>query len=257
MAYRKSVDIQASFVQGLERLGRIKLDQRKYSDAGVFFQQAVDIDRSRIAGLLPDTTGVVDTADNKATSKPMASSADIAATETIVSAAASEAKSPVDYHSPFYAYTGLGVIADLNENRQQAIDYYSLSLKIRPSSAVAENNMGYSHYLNNDLSTAEKHFKRAIAKDKTYAKPYKNLALIYVRQQHYKKAENLLLGHSPNKAEAYNTVGYICMIDGKHDKAERYFNRAIEESPVFYDIAVENRDLNRDLYSSSVFEALN
>jgi uncharacterized protein HemY len=59
-----------------------------------------------------------------------------------------------------------------------------------------------------------------------------------------------------DKPSAYNTVGYLCMLDKKYDSADEYFQLAINTSPVYYKVANENMATNRKLYSQSVYEEL-
>ena len=41
---------------------------------------------------------------------------------------------------------------------------------------------------------------------------------------------------------ALNDVGYVAMLDGNYDVAQRYFERAILESPRHYQTAQDNLD---------------
>ncbi|MOA45434.1 hypothetical protein D3C78_1678300 [compost metagenome] len=42
------------------------------------------------------------------------------------------------------------------------------------------------------------------------------------------------------RAEASNDVGYICLIEGKLEDAERFFRSAIDQSPAHYEVASQN-----------------
>jgi len=228
LSYQKALSIKPDFVLALESMGRIKLDNRKYADARVYFHKAISHDQERIAN------------SDKPKNKPLLATAH-----------------DIDYYSPFYAYTGIGVIEDLNKNHEMAVSFYQKALQIRPTSAVAESNMGYSLYLSNDMEKAESHFKRAISKDKYYGKAWNNLSLLYVKKGLFSRAVNVLIDYNGDKPSAYNAVGYLCMLEGQYNQAERLFNRAIESSPVYFEIAVENRELNRRQYSETVYESLN
>ena len=230
LAYLRALDIEPKFVLALERVGRLKLNAREYADARVYFEKAIEADRVRIDSM----TSHADTVDSSGT-----------------------VSNDIDYYSPYYAYTGMGVIEDLNKQHQQAIWYYQKAMSLRPRSAPAESNLGYSYYLNEDLDQAERHFRRSISKDKSYSKAWRNLALIYVKNGKYSEAVNLLVDHTKDKPSAYNTVGYICMLNNKYNQAEKYFNRAIDLSPVYFEIAVQNRDTNRRRYSQTIYEPLN
>jgi len=223
LAYQRALSINPMFINALERLGRLKLNNREYDEARSLFDQAVAFDMERIK----DTNDFLGTDDS------------------------------YDIYSPYHAYIGLGVINDLNNNHASAIMNFGKAIKIKPNSASAENNLGYSFYLQNDLDEALHHFKRAIIKDKNYSKAWSNLALVYVRKEQYSEAVSVLVDHNNDQPSAYNTVGYLCMLDGKYDQAEQLFNKAIDLSPVFFEIAVENRDLNRRRHSESVYQRLN
>lgn len=42
--------------------------------------------------------------------------------------------------------------------------------------------------------------------------------------------------------QAYNTVGYLCMLKERYDDAEMFLQRAVELSPFYYELAYENLD---------------
>lgn len=219
LAYQKALTLDPNYVSALERMGRLKLHDRDYNEAKQLFEHAIS----------EDSKGFVSEENTR----------------------------HFNQDSPFHAFIGLGVIHDLNFNHEAAREHFSRAIEIQPTSASAENNLGYSYYLAQDLDLAQKHFKLAISKDKGYSKAWTNLALVHVRQEKFVAAINLLINHTNNKPSAYNTVGYICMLEGKYEQAEEYFNEAIDLSPTYFEIAVENRDLNRRRYSASVYQALN
>lgn len=228
LSYQKALSINPGFVLALESIGRIKLNNREYVDARVYFTKAISHDQQRVSN------------KDKTKNRP-----------GLIS------EHDIDYYSPFYAYTGIGVIEDLNKNHAAAISFYQKALQIRPTSAAAESNIGYSFYLINDIEKAESHFKRAISKDKRYGKAWSNLALVYVKKGLFTQAVNILIDYNGDKPSAYNTVGYLCMLEEKYNQAEQFFNQAIDSSPIYFKIAVENRELNRRQYSGTVYESLN
>jgi len=219
-AYDRALRIEPEFIAALERLGRMKLNERNYTQAKLLFQKAIIADQMRFA-------------------------------DTPVEQAA------VDTKSPFYAYNGMAVIEDLNGVGEAAASYYKQAAVIRPKSATLANNVGYSHYLRSDYRLAEQYFSRAIELNYNYDRAVRNLALIMVRESRYREVLDLLTEHSKDKSAAFNTIGYICMLDGKYVKADEYFNKAIDVSPTYFEIAYENRERNRELYSKTVYENLN
>jgi uncharacterized protein HemY len=48
-----------------------------------------------------------------------------------------------------------------------------------------------------------------------------------------------------DEAAAYNTVGYICLLNQRYPQAEDFFTRAISTSPVYYRLATENLEETR------------
>ena len=110
--------------------------------------------------------------------------------------------------------------------------------------------MGYSCYMADDMEVAELLFKKAVAIDPDYKVAWRNLALVHVRRGEYEEALSILTKKVEDEAAAYNTVGYLSMLDGKHRTAEVFFNKAIELSPTYFKAANENLKKNRQLYSS-------
>jgi tetratricopeptide (TPR) repeat protein len=47
--------------------------------------------------------------------------------------------------------------------------------------------------------------------------------------------------------EAYNDIGFICMLNGKHEISEAFFKRAIKLAPRYYELANNNLQKNRQL----------
>jgi len=62
----------------------------------------------------------------------------------------------------------------------------------------------------------------------------------------------MALGRVMGKAEAYNSMGYLCMLQGKHLEADKFFDQAIELMPSYYKLAYENKDQNKMLQTQSI-----
>jgi tetratricopeptide (TPR) repeat protein len=60
-----------------------------------------------------------------------------------------------------------------------------------------------------------------------------------VAQRRYDDAIKALTPRFP-PAQASNNVGYIAMQQGDYPAAVRYFNQALEQSPVYYERAANN-----------------
>ena len=143
-------------------------------------------------------------------------------------------------------YNSLGVMADLGNDYQQAIIYYDKALDLQPELPLILNNMGYSRYMLGDWDSAERYYKKAVVNDKYFERAWRNLGLLYVRQGNYEDAVSAFT-QVENLPEAYNDIGFICMLNGKHDISEAFFKRAIKLAPRYYEAANNNLQRNRML----------
>lgn len=141
-------------------------------------------------------------------------------------------------------YNSLGVISDLEKDYKQAIIYYQKALILQPELPLILNNMGYSRYMLGDWDSAENYYRMAVINDKYFERAWRNLGLLYVRKGNYEEAVSAFT-QIENLHEAYNDVGFICMLDGKHDISEAFFKRAIKLSPRYYKAANNNLQKNR------------
>ncbi len=258
LAYRRALEADAAFVPALERLGRLELNQRQYENAGKKFRRALEEDARRLAALASDSQEQADEIQEVASdNQEQADENQDVASDSQEQVDENQEVAAYDKHSPYLAYTGLGVIADLNKNHTAAIKYFETAAAIRPKSASAANNIGYSYYLAENLEQAEVHFRNALMLDPDFDRALRNLALLYVRRDRLDDALHLLLNRSGNEPESYNTLGYLCMMDGKYEVADDYFNKAIELSPTYFEVAVQNREKNRQRYSHTIYKTLN
>lgn len=143
------------------------------------------------------------------------------------------------------AHDLLGVIADMDEEYDDAIAHYSAAIALRPTAASIVNNRGYSKYLAGRLDAAEADFRLALEIDASHQRAWQNLGLIYARQKKYDQARWAMEMYMP-KHVAANDIGYIAMLDGEYDRAAALFEEAILLSPRYYPTAVANqRELER------------
>jgi Flp pilus assembly protein TadD len=137
------------------------------------------------------------------------------------------------------SHNGLGVIADLEHNSTEAIAQYEAAAVIEPTNPMILNNVGYSYYLAGNEIKAKHFFNQALSFDNKYKRAIHNLALIEIKRGAFPTAIALFNRIMPTH-EAFNNTGYICMLNGQYDVAEEYFQRAIDESPVYFPKAQEN-----------------
>ena len=137
------------------------------------------------------------------------------------------------------AYNGLGTIADINGNYDAAIEYYRNALALNPNSAQILNNLGYSEYLSGNWDAAMMHYVQSVNADPDFDRAWYNIGLMYTRRGNYDDAfmafRNVL-----DTPQAYNDIGYLSMLDGYYDIAEKYFQKAVKSSPSYYLKAHEN-----------------
>ena len=145
-------------------------------------------------------------------------------------------------------YNSLGVISDLEKDYKPAISYYEKALSIQPEMPLILNNMGYSHYMSGDWDSAESYYRKAVLKDEYFERGWRNLGLLYVRKAQYEDAVSVFT-QVESLHEAYNDIGYICMLNGEYEISEAFFTRAIKLSPRYYATANNNLQKNRQLAS--------
>ena len=88
-------------------------------------------------------------------------------------------------NSSWKAHNGLGVIADLANNRTEAIAHYQAALAIQPTNPMLLNNLGYSYYLSGDEIKAKYLFNQALSYDNRYKRAIHNLALIEIKKGNF------------------------------------------------------------------------
>ncbi|QIA64067.1 tetratricopeptide repeat protein [Vibrio astriarenae] len=145
----------------------------------------------------------------------------------------------VDYKSPIMAYTGLGVIYDVDKKHELAQAFYQKALQVNPASLKTLINTGYSFYMSGDYATARRYTMSALEKDPNNEKALNNLALVYLGRGEVKRALNVFQ-QQMDAPEALNNVGYFLMLQGKPEEAIPYLEQAIDKKPTYYSVANEN-----------------
>jgi Flp pilus assembly protein TadD len=149
------------------------------------------------------------------------------------------------------AHNILGVIADTRGEHAAAVEHFSTALELRPRTASILSNRGYSYYMAEDFTAAERDFAAAISADASYDQARRNLGLLYARQRRYDAAFDEL-AQVTSRHVAANDVGYIAMLAEDYAVAERYFTEALNLSPRHYATAEENMNKLRRLRQSKL-----
>lgn len=231
LAFEGVIQRDPTHIYGNEALGVIYLKANRYDEANRFFTRSVDADRVRIQASVAEAQ----------------KSDDLSEEERAEISKSIEA----DRQSPAHAYNGLGVVADLRGEHVKAQSLYDLSLQIRPNAAITLNNKGYSYYLIKEWGKAERAYKAALRIDPKSIQAWRNLGLLYARQENYVSALTAF-EQVMDSANAHNDIGYICLLEGKYQRAEYYFERAMTLSPTYYEKAHENLKLAQRLRDSQL-----
>lgn len=147
-------------------------------------------------------------------------------------------------------YNSLGIISDLRSDFSLAMLYYKEAEQLAPRNPAIANNLGYSYYMQEQWQSAEAAFSRALQADSEYSPAWRNLGLTYARQQRYDEALHAL-EQTMNQHQAYNDIGYICMISGHYQDAARFFRKAIDSNPKYYQVAQQNLTRVKRLLASN------
>jgi len=143
------------------------------------------------------------------------------------------------------AHNTLGILADRDKRYDVAIEHYTVAIQFQPTLAPIRNNRGYSKYLAGDHEAAKVDFLAALRIDTRYERAWRNLGLIYAREQEYERAMEAMTNAMEDYV-ALNDIGYVAMLDGDYGVAGVYLERAIVESPRHYQTAQDNLvELNR------------
>ena len=149
------------------------------------------------------------------------------------------------------SYIGLAILNDLKSNFMTSGLYYKEAETIAPNNPMIKSNFGYSMYMQEKWDAAELAFNQALQADSGYSPAWKNLGLTYARQTKYIQALNAL-EQVMSRSEAYNDIGYICLITRHYKQAAQFFRKAIESHPQHYPIAQQNLTRVERLLASHV-----
>jgi len=279
MAFERALDLSPEDLPSLMGLGRAHLSQKNRKDAKEFLIKAAEIDQERFqkqitssatpsvkSGLTTETitaptpetissaseepSSVMDSVEKTENITP-SQQPQITGTEVVLEVGTEDSAWQVDADSPFAVYNSLGVIADLDREFSLAQDYYQLAISIQPDNPSPYNNLAYSYYLDQDWKNAESTFLKTLNIDNSFSQAWRNLGLLYTREGKYYQALNTF-SQLMTEAEAYNTVGYLCMQAKEYSTAEGFFKKAIDLSPAYYLLARENLKQNRQYLEQEI-----
>lgn len=154
--------------------------------------------------------------------------------------------------SLWQAANGLGLIHDFEKRWDEAEASYRLALEKKSDSAVVHNNLGYSYLRQGRLDEATKAFTTSISIEPNLATAVSNLRLALAAKGRYiDAAAGTVRADLP---QVLNNIGYVAMVRGDYESAGVFFQRAIDESPVYYDTAEENLERLKTLTGRPIDE---
>lgn len=236
--YIRALELDNQHITALIRIGDIHYQRGNLSTSYAAYQKALQIDAS--SGEALKGSGMI-LLHRKSYS--MAKNSLTRAVETLLGQEGSE-------QALLQSYTGLGIINDLNGDYSSATLNYKEAEKLAPRSAMVKSNLGYSYYMQERWDLAEKTLLSSLQIDNSYAPAWKNLGLTYARQERYLEALSAL-EEVMETAQAYNDIGYICLISQRYEQAAVFFRKAIKEHPQYYPTAQQNLTRVKRLLASN------
>jgi Flp pilus assembly protein TadD len=136
------------------------------------------------------------------------------------------------------SWMALGRVHDGDRNWSEAQSAYEQALAAEPNSPIVINNMGMSLMLQHRYEEAAQTFQRVLALDPTMDMTRANLRIAMAWQGKYDEA--LIGAQAGDRADALNNVGYVAMLRGDQQAAQKYFSQALEISPIYHERAARN-----------------
>lgn len=139
------------------------------------------------------------------------------------------------------AWAALGRAYGRQGNARQARTAFGRAEEAAPSPAVVINDLGMLHLEENEPAAALEAFQRALVIDPGNATASANARIARAMLGDYDAAVS---GARPDELpDVLNNVGYVAIVNGDFDVADRLLRRAIELSPVYHEAASANLGL--------------
>jgi Flp pilus assembly protein TadD len=141
------------------------------------------------------------------------------------------------------ALNGLGVVARTREDLELARAHFERALRLAPHFAEAHANLGETLLALGRAGAAEAELRAALRIDPDLAAARQNLARALVarglasdegRRERWREARRELLHlleSEPRRAAAHHDLGFIDYSEGRFDRAEAAYRRAVELAP--------------------------
>jgi tetratricopeptide (TPR) repeat protein len=120
------------------------------------------------------------------------------------------------------------------------VSLFEHTLAVRPSSALAHNNLGIILATQNHLAEASDHFEHALAVYPGNALAHNNLGIILATQNHLAEAIDhyaTALHWWPQYAEAHNNLGNALRRQGRTQEAIQHYREALRLKPMLAEVS--------------------
>ncbi|WP_271271339.1 tetratricopeptide repeat protein [Aliamphritea hakodatensis] len=239
--YIRAYELDGKHTRALLEIGNIHYLRKNYKTAYVAFQKALSIDETLVSAHQGTGLILLREKQHSAAQEAFQKAVNYQQALTAEQDAAGENATVIRRTAglALESYNGLGIIYDMQGKLDEAREHYHAGLKISGNSKVILNNLGYSHYMSAQWPEAEMYFSKALQTDNLYQPAWKNLGLVYARQERYLEALEAL-EQVMDTAQAYNDIGYICLLSKRYVEAADFFQKAITENPRYYKVAQQN-----------------
>ena len=124
----------------------------------------------------------------------------------------------------------LGSLAVRRGEHAEALAYFARAANSGSSSAALLNDVGYTLYLQNQLTAAEETLREALTQNAQFAEARNNLGLVLAEQKRFDEAlaEFRKVG---DDATAHSNLAFVQIKVGALTEAQRNFHRALELNP--------------------------
>lgn len=155
-------------------------------------------------------------------------------------------KNAVKYdHTLWRAWNALGYYYDKQENWKQAKSSYDMALRFNAKSSMLYNNRGFSLILQNQTKLAVEDLTKAVLYDPENKFAQTNLQIALSFEGNYRKA--VALSDNNSKPSSLNNAGYIAILNGDFESAEKLLNMAMKNAYSFNEKAWKNIDFLKSL----------
>jgi tetratricopeptide (TPR) repeat protein len=145
--------------------------------------------------------------------------------------------SPIQSQAPNPALTPemRGDIMMARKMFREAIDFYKPGAE---TSAILANKTGIAYHQLQDLSNAEKYYRRAIKLNSKYPEAINNLGTVYYAKKSYRRAVNQYrnaLRITPNSASVLSNLGTAYFARKQYDEAMKTYTQAVAIDPGIFE----------------------